>query len=91
MLNDAKYDVYYIVRNAGTLVSNLSDYPSGYKTCLNILAISNLVEADKRDKILSGVVLQFVLIVYNIKGNYIFTSMCIQCEHYSLKMLPTEL
>ncbi len=57
MLNDAKYDVYYIVRNAGTLVSNLSDYPSGYKTCLNILAISNLVEADKRDKILSGVVL----------------------------------
>lgn len=38
------YSVYFMVRNEGKIVSNLSYYPSAAKECLNLLVLSNKLD-----------------------------------------------
>ena len=52
MLTKANYKVFYMVRNSGNLVTSLDNYPSGHVSCLNIMAVSPLVEFDVLNELL---------------------------------------
>ena len=52
MLTKANYKIFYMVRNSGKLVTNLDNYPSDHVSCLNIMAVSSLVESNVLDELL---------------------------------------
>jgi len=52
MLTKANYKVFYMVRNSGKLVANLDSYPPECASCLNIMAVSSLIESNTLDELL---------------------------------------